>query len=162
MKALGRRWLPELSGWFRDASGSTSLEFVFVFPFALYMVLGTIELALDMVVDASVEIAAQAASRVGLTTTVPVNESRAQQASAIVNTILGGWENLGGKVTIAELDYGTYGNVNTSSYSSSPGALGEIVSYNITLTMHGFTGIPALFGVPTLTFQRNYLVQNEQ
>lgn len=162
MIAFGRRCTRELLRLIRDPRGSASLEFVFVFPFALYMVLGTIELALDMIVDASVEIAAQAASRAGLTTTVPANESRAVQASNIVNTILGGWEKMGATVAISELDYGTYGNVNTSNFSASPGALGEIVSYNITLTMPGFTGIPALFGVPTLKFERNYLVQNEQ
>jgi hypothetical protein len=26
----------------------------------------------------------------------------------------------------------------------------------------GFSGIPQLFGVKTLTFQRNYIVQNEK
>jgi hypothetical protein len=37
-----------------------------------------------------------------------------------------------------------------------------IVSYNITVTMPGFSGIPQLVGIPLLTFQRNYIVQNEK
>jgi len=30
------------------------------------------------------------------------------------------------------------------------------------VTIPGFSGIPQLFGVNTLTFQRNYIVQNEK
>jgi len=37
-----------------------------------------------------------------------------------------------------------------------------VVSYNITLTTPGISGIPQLVGIPLLTFQRNYIVQNEK
>ncbi|AMM16365.1 hypothetical protein AX768_19565 [Burkholderia sp. PAMC 28687] len=75
---------------------------------------------------------------------------------------LGRWKSVGATVTIATLNYGTYGNVGTKSYTNDLGTYGNVVSYNITVTMPGFSGIPRLFGVSTLTFQRNYLVQNEK
>jgi len=65
-------------------------------------------------------------------------------------------------VTITTLDYGSYGNVNTSNSTPGMGALGDVVSYNITLTTPGMSGIPQLLGIGQLTFQRNYLVQNEK
>jgi Flp pilus assembly protein TadG len=164
MKTRWRRVSQAFSRLLADRQGSSVLEFAIVYPFMMILFFGTIELALDMIVDASVEIAAQAASRVGLTTTAPATGTRASQASAIVNQILGGWEKLGANVSITELDYGTYANITTPGFTAAAGegALGDVVSYNIKVTIPGFTGIPELFGAPTLTFQRNYLVQNEQ
>jgi hypothetical protein len=42
------------------------------------------------------------------------------------------------------------------------GNFGDVVLYQITLTMPTFSGIPKLFGIESMTFQRNYLVQNEK
>lgn len=148
----------------RDERGTSAIEFAILSPFVFFLVLGTVELAMDMIVDASVQIAAENASRTGLTTTAPATGTRATQAQATVMSILGRWQNVGATVTITELDYGTYDNVGTSSYQTGLGDLGDVVSYQITVSMPtGFTGLPKYFGVSMpLVFQRNFLVQNEK
>jgi Flp pilus assembly protein TadG len=154
-KRLVRRFL-------RDDRGVSAIEFAIVGPLSFILVLLTMELALDMCVDATVQIAAQQASRLGLTTTNPSSGTRADAAKNMVNTILNGWTKIGATITVNSLTYGTYGNVGTTNYSSGPGSLGDVVSYNITLTMPPFTGIPKLAGITQLTFSRNYIVQNEK
>ncbi len=42
------------------------------------------------------------------------------------------------------------------------GSFSDVVSYNITLTMDGLTGINRMLGLGKFTFQRNYIVQNEK
>lgn len=146
----------------RDSRGVSAIEFALVAPVVFILVLGTVEIALDMFVDASVQIAAQQASRVGLTTANPASGTRAQQAQTIVNNILGRWQNIGGTVSITTLNYGTYNNVGGNSYQSNMGNFGDVVSYNISVTVPGFSGIPQLVGLKSMTFQRNYIVQNEK
>ncbi|KND59902.1 hypothetical protein BVER_04530 [Candidatus Burkholderia verschuerenii] len=146
----------------RDDGGSTVIEFAILAPLVFILVLGTVEMALDMMVDATVQLAAQAASRAGLTTTNPSSGTRADQAQQIVNDILGGWTNIGATVAISTLTYGTYSNVSSNTSTKGMGGFGDVVSYNITVTMPPFSGIPKLFGINQLVFQRNYLVQNEK
>ena len=146
----------------RDARGTSAIEFALLSPLVFMLLLATIEIALDMVVDASVQMAAQAASRAGLTTTAPDVGTRAEQAQQIVQNYLSPWERIGAVVTVTTLDYGTYANVGTSNYQTNPGGYGDVVSYNIQLTMPGFSNLPQWAGLPALVFQRNYLVQNEK
>jgi len=159
---LARRLPRFVARLVRENRGATAIEFALVAPVVFILMLGTVELALDMIVDGSVQIAAQAASRAGLTTTDPSTGTRADAAKRTVMNILGGWQNIGGNVNITTLNYGTYGNVGGSTYQANMGGFGDVVSYNITVTVPGFSGIPQLFGVKTLTFQRNYIVQNEK
>jgi hypothetical protein len=119
-------------------------------------------MALDMIVDASVQIAAQQASRIGLTTANPASGTRADQAQTVVNNILGRWRNIGGSVSITTLNYGSYNNVGGTNFQSNMGNFGDVVAYNIAVTIPGFSGIPQLLGVKSMTFQRNYIVQNEK
>jgi Flp pilus assembly protein TadG len=161
MKSAGPRRL--LAIFAHDCRGVSAIEFAIAAPFVFIIVLGTVEIAVDMLMDASVQIAAQAASRYGLTTTNPTTGSRASQAQSIAMNMLSAWTGLPNtKVTITELDYGSYGNVGSASYTAGPGQLGDVVSYNITLTTNGVSGIPKLVGMPQLTFQRNFIVQNEK
>lgn len=150
----------------RDERGIASIEFAFVMVLAVMVIIGTVELAMEMIVDAMVQAAAQEASRVGLTTTAPATGTRVQQAQKIVENILGGWRNIGATIKVTELNYGSYGYNNAASTTYVPtqdmGGYGDVVAYNVQLTMPGFTGIPAMFGVPLLTFQCNFLVQNEK
>jgi len=147
-------------GLHRDDCGSAAIEFAIFAPIMVILILGTVEIGLDMIVDASVQLAAQQASRSGLIVVAPVAPAtRASQAQAIAMNILQGWTNIGAQVSITELDFGSYGN--GANAQAGIGNLGDVVSYNISVTMPGFSGIPQLFGIPTLTFQRNYLVQNE-
>ena len=163
MRALNvRRSVRLLATLCRDGSGVSAIEFAIAAPFVFVFVLGTVELAVDMIIDATVQMAAQTASRVGLTTTNPTTGTRAQQAQQIVSNILSGWTGLPNTtLTVTELNYGTYNGIGTPAYTTGPGSLGDVVSYKITLTTPGISGIPQLVGIPLLTFQRNYIVQNE-
>ncbi|SAK66625.1 TadE-like protein [Caballeronia catudaia] len=167
MKAAARRRSSSrdfAKRYLRDASGIASIEFVFVAFISIVLILGTLELAVNMIVDATVQAAAQEASRVGITTSTPATGTRQDAARKVIDTILGGWKLLGATVEISALNYGTYGNLSNPAYkpTSDMGGLGEVIAYNIKLTMPGITGIPGLFGIDTLTFQRNYIVQNEK
>jgi Flp pilus assembly protein TadG len=164
MKAAGlRRSVRLLATLARDRRGVSAIEFAIAAPFVFIFILATVELAVYMMMDASVQIAAQAASRSGLTTTNPATGTRASQAQAIAMKMLSAWTGLPNTtVTITELDYGSYGDVGTGSYTPGPGQLGDVVSYNITLATQGVTGIPKFVGIPLLTFQRNFIVQNEK
>jgi Flp pilus assembly protein TadG len=147
----------------RDSGGVSAIEFAIAAPFVFIFVLGTLELAVDMMIDATVQIAAQSASRVGLTTTNPASGTRATQAQQIVKNIMSGWTGMPRTtLTITELDYSTYNDVGSGNYTAGLGSLGDVVSYNITLTTPGISGIPQMVGIPLLTFQRNYIVQNEK
>ncbi|MFT4504376.1 TadE/TadG family type IV pilus assembly protein [Caballeronia sp. 15711] len=164
MKAADLRgFVRFLAALLRDSGGVSAIEFAIAAPFVFIFVLGTVELAVDMMIDATVQIAAQSASRVGLTTTNPSTGTRATQAQQIVKNIMSGWTGMPKTtLTITELDYSTYNNVGSTSYTSGLGSLGDVVSYNITLTTPGISGIPQMVGIPLLTFQRNYIVQNEK
>ncbi|MGI4858573.1 MAG: TadE/TadG family type IV pilus assembly protein [Janthinobacterium lividum] len=163
---MNRGWRERLSTWsavLRDERGVTAIEFAVAAPFVLFMVLGTIELGVDMMIDARVEYAAQAASRYGLTTTAPTSGTRATAAKATVMKALGLWAGLPNTtVSIVETAYGSYGAIGSTSNTSGLGDLGDVVSYQISLTTPGISGIPQLLGISTMTFQRNYIVQNEK
>ena len=146
----------------RDERGVSSIEFAILAPMVFIILLGTFEIALDMMVDTSVQLAAQAASRAGLTTSLPASGTRAQQAQQIAMSYLGAWTRIGGTVNITTTAYSTFNNVGTSTNTSGMGGLGDVVMYNISVTMKGFSGIPWLLGIRTMTYQRNYLVQNEK
>jgi Flp pilus assembly protein TadG len=161
VKLRHARWRRS-AAWLRDQRGVSSIEFAILAPMVFVIMLGTFEIALDMVVDSSVQLAAQAASRAGLTTTAPSSGSRADQAKQIAMSYLTGWTRIGGTVAITETAYSTYSAVGTSTNTNGLGGLGDVVTYNISVTMKGFSGIPWLFGMKTMTYSRNYLVQNEK
>ena len=164
---------PWLSVWRRlrrlpgDERGASAIEFVLASLPVFFLLIATIEFALDMTVDVTVQIAAQAASRAGLAMSPPatgVTDTRAKQAQTIVDQYLGAWEHAGAKVTVTQLDYVAFSNFGVSGYKAAlvPGNCGDVEMYNIELTMPSFTGLAKWFGMPTLNFQRNYIVQNEE
>jgi hypothetical protein len=147
----------------RDGRGVSAIEFAIAAPFVFIIVLGTVEIAVDMMMDASVQIAAQAASRSGLTTSNPATGTRASQAQAIAMSMLSAWTKVPDTtVSITETDYAEYGDIGTAASAPGLGELGDVVSYNISLTTQGVSGIPKLIGIKNMTFQRNYIVQNEK
>ncbi|MCY0389481.1 pilus assembly protein [Robbsia sp. Bb-Pol-6] len=160
------RWRQRLTAWsavLHDSRGVTAIEFAVAAPFLLFMILGTIELGIDMIMDARVEYAAQSASRYGLTTVAPTTGTRADAAKLIVMKILGSWTNLPHtSVNIVETAYSSYGDVGSTNSTTGLGGLGDVVSYTVSLTTPGVSGIPQLLGMSTMTFQRNYIVQNEK
>lgn len=163
MRGEWRARLAACHAMLRDDRGVTAIEFAIAAPLVLFMILGTIELGIDMIIDARVEYAAQAAARYGMTTTEPSTGVRADAAKAIVMNVLGSWTNLPNtSVSIVETAYGSYGDVGSTNSVSGLGGLGNVVVYKISLTTPGISGIPQLLGMSTLTFQRNYIVQNEK
>ncbi|MGI4859352.1 MAG: TadE/TadG family type IV pilus assembly protein [Janthinobacterium lividum] len=147
----------------RDSRGVSAIEFAIAAPFLLIMILGTIELGVDMMIDARVEYAAQLASRYGMTTSTPTSGTRADAANTLVLNAIGMWANIPNTtVSIVETAYSSYGNVGTTTSTAGLGGLGDVVSYQVTLTTPGISGIPQMVGIPTLTFQRNFIVQNEK
>ncbi len=65
-----------ISSVLRHDESNSTIEFAILAPFVFVIVLSTVEMALDMMIDATVQIAAQAASRTGLTTTNPSARTR--------------------------------------------------------------------------------------
>ncbi|MGI4858658.1 MAG: TadE/TadG family type IV pilus assembly protein [Janthinobacterium lividum] len=159
-------WRERLTAWsaiLRDSRGVTAIEFAVAAPFVLFMILGTIELGIDMIMDARVEYAAQSASRYGLTTIAPTTGTRANAAKLIVMKILGPWTNLPNTtVSIVETAYSSYNDIGSTNSAAGLGGYGDVVSYTVSLTTPGVSGIPQLLGMSTMTFQRNYIVQNEK
>ncbi len=154
-------WLTHFA---RNDRGVSAIEFALVAPVIFLMVLGTMEIALDMTMDAAVQMAAQAASRAGLVNVAPTGTTREAQAQATALGIIGKWASLPNTtVAITETTYASYAAVSAGTgTTNSAGSWGNVVIYNIALTTQGATGVLKLFGIKSLTFSRSYLVQNEQ
>jgi Flp pilus assembly protein TadG len=149
----------------QDERGASAIEFAIASLPVFFLIIATVEFALDMTVDVTVQIAAQAASRAGLTVTAPASGiTREAQAQAIVMSYLGRWQNVGAQVSVTEFNYSTFSNFGSSTYTPTTGAgsCGDVEMYNILVTMPSFTGLASWFGMPSLKFQRNFIVQNEQ
>jgi Flp pilus assembly protein TadG len=145
-----------------DSGGVSAIEFAIAAPFMFLMILASIELGMGMLMDASVLIAANEASRYGLTTTVPTTGTRATQAQQIVMNVIGRWGNVPGTtISIVEIDYGTFSNVGTSNSTSGVGGAGDVVSYNISIKTNGITGILPSLKLAPITYSSNFIVQNE-
>lgn len=156
------RWVKALV---RDDDGVSAIEFAIASPIVFILMIGTVELASDMMIDATMQMAAQAASRIGLINVAPADgTSRENAAKAAAMKVLGNWATMKNTtVVISETDYGTYAAAEAGASSpSNAGGFGDVVAYNITLTTKGISGVPGLFGVDQLVFTRNFYVQNEQ
>ena len=149
-----------LSALWRDERGATAIEFALASIPMFFVLLATIEFGLDMAVDATVQIAAQAASRAGMATmSAPTSGTTTAQSQAqqIVMRYLGVWQNAGATVTVTRTNYTAYGG----TASSNASYCGNVESYVIQVSnMPTFTGIGSWFGMSSLNFQRNFIVQN--
>lgn len=150
----------------RSERGVSTLEFAFIAPFMFILIFGSFELALDMIADASVQIAAEVASRSAMVMGAPpAGVTPAQQVSATVHQILDMWAPLGGNVNVQLTAYSALNELGGANGVAGVGAGGSIVTYNVSLTMPAFTGVPSWVnaGSPfVFTFSRNFVVQNEQ
>lgn len=139
--------------------GLTALEFVIGLPFLLLLVIGTIEMGMILMADASLEAAVRQASRFGQTTMVPTGETRDQAITALVDRDLMMWVKSPQQITISTTTYPSYASgVKTQT---GAGNLGDIVLYKVSFTRPTFTGILGIVGVKQLTFSRTILIQNE-
>lgn len=152
-------WM-RLSALWRDERGGSAIEFALCFIPVVLLILAAIEFGLDMVVDATVQIAAQAASRAGMVTmTAPTSGTTTVQTQAqqIVMQYLGVWQNAGATVTVTRTNYSAYGG---TAFTGS-NYCGNVESYVIQVSnLPTFTGIGAFFGMTQLNFQRSFIVQN--
>jgi Flp pilus assembly protein TadG len=159
---LKRQPLPRIRALLRDSGGVSAIEFAIAAPLMFIMILASIELGMGMIMDASVLMAANEASRYGLTTTAPPTGTRDTQAKQIVMNMIGGWAKVSGTtISITEVDYGTFANVGTTNSTSGMGGLGDVVSYNISITTNGITGILPSLNLAPITYSSNFIVQNE-
>jgi hypothetical protein len=189
--APGKRLLSTLGRCSRGERGVSSIEIAITLPVIIFITLSCVEVGLDLWVDATVETAVQRASRLGITTVQPTGQTLDQAVLASINDTLSPWAPRAPVVTVTVKSYPSYAAVgqgepytdvnNVGHYVpgdpyvdvnkngvydsdlgvAGTGGYGDIVSYNIVVTMHDFTGIPTLVGIPNLTFNRTFIVQNE-
>ncbi|MGE8356075.1 MAG: TadE/TadG family type IV pilus assembly protein [Microvirgula sp.] len=99
-----RRW--------RDDSGASALEFALVMPLVLILIVGTIDVAIAMLADGFLEQSVRAASRLGLTTTVPSGgKSREDAIREIIQNGVGNWVGKDNVLHIETRTYTSFANV---------------------------------------------------
>ncbi|MFM0553121.1 TadE/TadG family type IV pilus assembly protein [Paraburkholderia sediminicola] len=139
--------------------GLTTLEFVIALPIVLFLLIGTLEMGLILMADASLEIAVRQASRYGETTMVPTGETRDEAVTKLIDNDLFAWVKSPQQIIITTTTYPSYAS--GAKTANGMGGLGDIVLYNVSFTRPTFTGILGLAGVTQLTFTRSILIQNE-
>jgi hypothetical protein len=191
LSTLSTRLATRLRRRGRRERGVTSVEIAIAIPVIMVITLSIIEIGFDMWVDATVETAVQRASRIGIITSQTPGTTLEQQVRDSIATTLSIWAGRSPVTTIVLKSYPSYSAVGQGEpyvdvtgvghyvpgdpytdvngngvYDSDlgvegTGGYGDIVSYHVTVTMDSFTGLPALLGIPTLTFSRSFIVQNE-
>lgn len=181
MTAFGR--------WRRQRRGSVALEFALILPVLLLLGAGTIEAALMLMTDATMELAIRSASRYAITRAG--GGSRVDNITKMISDVAGRWKGPDGKLSVEMRAYTSFENIgkpepftdlngnnawdNGEKYEdvngnkrwdpdmarSGAGGSGDIVIYTVTLTRPGFTGVLRLVGVTELTFVRQTAVENE-
>lgn len=165
-----------------DRLGTAALEFAIAFPVVLLITLGSIELALIMLADASLEIAASEASRIGSLTAFGDAAAREAKVKSIVATTTGRWIPVKSNITVTTHIYPDLTALGKPTWIESNnipgcqpaegdctgvqiipgmGASSNLVVYTIVMTRSGFTGILKTVGISNLTFQRQIIVINE-
>lgn len=168
-----------------DRRGTAALEFALVFPVAILLMLGCIELSLMMLVDASLEIGIRAASRTGSITALGSGDEREAAVKQIVQYWVARWVPGSSNITLKTLVYPALNNADSPVWvddnnnglcdqgeGTCPaqggvqlipgmGVTGSLVAYDVTVTRPGFSGVFKLIGIDTLTFNRQAIVLNE-
>lgn len=175
-----------LGGLCKDRRAIAALEFAFVFPIVLLISLGAIELALMMLVDASLEIAASECSRAGALTSAGTAEQRTARVQKIFDTFAGRWVPASGGSTqvtmtvypnLAALGKPTWIDKNNNlncddgegtcpaqgGFQVVPGigGVGSLVVYQVAISRPGVSGIFKLIGINSLSFNSQIVVINE-
>lgn len=169
----------------RDRRGVVAIEFAIVLPVLILLTMGTLEMGLMMMVDASLEIGIRAASRAGIITASATETQRKEKIRNTIATIMDPWitsedtielktsvyDNIAdiGKPTwidgngngVCDEGEGTCDAQGGVQQIPGAGAAGSLVLYEVTVQRPGFTGILKLMGISTLTFARQTVVLNE-
>lgn len=176
--------------WRSDRRGTAALEFAIAFPMIIMLTMGTIELALMMLLDASLEIAVSEASRTGSLTQAgtldkPITEpERVAKVRAIVESWVGRWVPGTSNIKIETFTYESPRLANMPTWidrnnngACDPGEgtcpptgiqlfpglgqAGTLTLYSVDVTRPGFTGILNMVGISSLHFVRQTVVLNE-
>ena len=176
-------------GLARDCRASVAVEFAMVLPLLVLLVVGSMELGVALMADASLEMGIRAASRFGITVN-PTGVTRKDAIRATVLKYVHPWLRQDSDLVVTEKVYASYAKVgqdepytdtngngqwdqgepfqdlNNNGHwdggASSDGGSGAIVVYEARFSRTGgFTGIFTWIGIPALTFDRRTLVQNE-
>lgn len=170
--------------WWRNRSGSVAVEYALAFPLIVMLTLGTIELGLMMLLDASLEIGIAEASRSGSLTGLGTEAARKQRVEDIVKSWVGRWVPGTTTITVESFVYPNLEDANrptwvdrNSNDSCDPGEgtcpptgvrlipgvglSGSLVLYQVKLSRKGFTGVFGMAGINSLDFSRQALVVNE-
>lgn len=173
-----------LGKWLSDLRGIAALEFAFAFPVMIMMTIGTIELALMMLLDASLEMAMAEASRAGSLSQAGTEAERTAAVRQIVDSWVGRWVPGTSDITVETFTYASPTQANQPTWvdrnnngkcdmgeGTCPptgvqvfpgiGPSGTLTLYSITVTRPGFTGVFGMAGINTLTFSRQTVVLNE-
>lgn len=178
-------------GCWRDDRGVSALEFAMLFPILLLLLLGTVEIAFIMMIDASLELAVRNASRYGMISPTSETASRDERIRTIVEDWLGRWLSDPAQITIDVRTYSAFDNIgepepfaddngngtwdagedyedlnddgrwNADMGTAGAGGREEIVLYDISFSRPTITGILTLAGIDRYEFGRRIVVQNE-
>lgn len=176
--------MSRLGKWRSDRRGIAALEFAFAFPVMIMLTIGTIELALMMLLDASLELAVAEASRAGSLSQSGTAAEREEAAKTIVDTWVSRWLPGSSKISIETFTYPNLSDINKPTWTDRDkdgncdpgegtcppngveltpgiGISGSLTLYTVTLTRRGFTGVFNMAGISELTFVRQAVVLNE-
>ncbi|GAB2902460.1 hypothetical protein GCM10027202_33750 [Microvirgula curvata] len=178
-----RRW--------RGDSGASALEFALVSPFLLLLIIGTLDIAIAMLTDGFLERSVRAATRLGITTSVPTGKTREEAIRDIIWAGVGDWVGNPSRLHIETRVYSSFANVGqpepcgddsyqktgtcTGSFTdingnnkwdpdmglTGAGGRGDIVSYRVWFDRPSFTGILNLLNMGLYHFERRIVIQNE-
>lgn len=170
--------------WWRDRCGVVAVEFAFAFPIIILLTIGTIEVALMMLMDASLQIGIAEASRSGSLTQFGTAEARVSRVTSIMKTWAGRWVPGTSEIKVDYLVYPNLsdigkptwvdnnkndkcdpgeGDCSASSVKLVPGMglAGSLVVYQVRISRSGFTGVLKLAGINTLNYFVEIVVLNE-
>lgn len=182
---------PRRPGCWRDQRGVSALEFAMLFPLLLLLILGTVEIAFVMMIDASLELAVRDASRYGMISPATAAETRDQRIRDIVENWLGRWLSDPQDIAIDVRTYAAFDNIgepepfaddngngtwdagedyqdlnddgvwNADMGTAGAGGREEIVLYDVSFTRPTVTGILTMVGIDAYRFDRRIVIQNE-
>lgn len=151
----------------RDRAGVTALEFALVAPLVFAVLFVAIEVAVIMLADAHLDIAANQVARQGRLG-FPAGFDCRQAISDVMNRTLSGWIAEDSLIINAKLytpgqSYSFADPTNDQNYKPecNTGQRGDMVVYRLGFTRPGLTGFVSWLSRERLRFERVVLIQNE-
>lgn len=148
----------------RDRRGIAALEFALVAPLAFAVLFVAIEIAVIMLADAHLDIAANRVARMGR---LGISGDCDTAVRNVMAETLKGW--VGSSAIHIDAKVYTPGannaftDLDDASYTQScdAGERGDMVVYRLSFDRAGLTGFISLLGGDSIRYQRTVLIQNE-